>query len=756
MIKNSHIKVKFYLISWMVIPNTRISMSVTLLSIPLKWNLALLRSGIIGFFLISNATLMAQHISVNREHYQIKMNMSGNPIVLDGILDDPAWQTAQIAKNFHRVLPTDEGHPISDTEVMMAHDDNNLYLAVTCLDSIPGKRPVESLRRDFSFGRNDNFIVFIDTYNDQTNGFAFGISAVGAQWEGIQADGGFVSLNWDTKWSSAVKNYPDRWIAEFSIPFKSIRYKEGATEWGINFSRLDLKTGEKSSWAPVPRQFQTANLAFTGLLRWDKPLPKRGIHYSVIPYLFAQSTKNHQLNKEAELIGKVGLDAKLIVSTSLNLDVTVNPDFSTVDVDQQQINLDRFELFFPERRQFFLENSDLFASLGEEDNRPFFSRRIGLNNPVRAGARLSGKLGSRARIGVMNLQTGTEGDVFGSNFAVGVFQQQIFSRSNVTFFMVNKQVTDEEFLGEDRYNRVLGLDVNLFSSDSRWTGKIFYHHALYPGRIEDAFTLSGKVVYDTPKLTLSLSQSYIGDDYNAEVGFILRKGVNKIAPQFQYRFFPQASKIANHGPDIDMEIFLDKDFVLLDRNNTISYSMTWLDRSTLTLSLMNSTIRLRNDFSPTGEDELLPAGSRYQWTRAQAAYQSNPRSLFSYTGIVGYGGHFNGHRFQLSSELAFRVQPYGYIGLISSYNHIQLPDPYGNAEFILLGPKLDITFTDKIFLTTFTQFNNQLDNMNVNIRFQWRYAPGSDFFIVYTQNNYPDGFEIKNQGIAAKILYWFN
>ena len=288
---------------------------------------------------------------------------------------------------FQRVLPTDTGYAMSQTNVRLTYDNANLYLGIICYDSLPGKRPVESLRRDWNFQNNDNFVVFIDTYNDYTNGFAFGVSAAGAQWDGIQADGGLVSLSWDIKWKSAVQNYPDRWEAELSIPFRSMRYRGGIMEWGINFSRNDLKSNEKSSWGPMPRQFQTANLAYTGTLVWDKPLPESGLRFSLIPYVSGKLSQDKEVNNNINPDGSAGFDAKIILSTSMNLDLTVYPDFSQVEVDQQQTNLDRFELFYPEKRQFFLENSDIFASLGTEDMRPFFSRRIGLDSPVLGGAR---------------------------------------------------------------------------------------------------------------------------------------------------------------------------------------------------------------------------------------------------------------------------------------------------------------------------------------------------------------------------------
>ena len=214
-----------------------------------------------ALFLLTCSLLYGQIKAVNRDKFRINIKETSETIKIDGILDEEAWKTAEMASQMRRVLPTDTGYAIAQTEVKLTYTATTLYMGIVCYDPTAGKRPVESLRRDFNFLKNDNFIVFIDTYNDQTNGFAFGVSAAGAQWDGIQANGGTVNLNWDIKWRSAVKNYKDRWVAEFAIPFRSIRYNGGDKEWGINFSRLDLKTNEKSSWAPMPRQFATATLA---------------------------------------------------------------------------------------------------------------------------------------------------------------------------------------------------------------------------------------------------------------------------------------------------------------------------------------------------------------------------------------------------------------------------------------------------------------------------------------------------------------
>jgi len=341
----------------------------------------------------------------NNENYILHVKKASAPIKIDGLISEPDWDAAEKAKDFHLVLPVDTGLAKSPSEVVMTYDDKAFYLGITFFDTIPGKRIMESFRRDFIFGNNDNVLVFFDTFLDQTNGFSFGASVSGAKWDGTQSNGGGVNVNWDCKWDSKTIQYSDRWVTEMRIPFRSIRFKSGSDKWYVNFSRLDLKTNEKSAWAPVPRQFPTASLAYTGILQWDKPLSKSKMMFSVIPYVFGSAARDFEAGKSTTYRKDFGFDAKLGITTSMNLDLTYNPDFSQAEVDQQVTNLDRFELFFPEKRQFFLENSDLFSGYGFASVTPFFSRRIGLDAPVLAGARLSGSLNKNWRLGLLDMQT---------------------------------------------------------------------------------------------------------------------------------------------------------------------------------------------------------------------------------------------------------------------------------------------------------------------------------------------------------------
>jgi len=700
--------------------------------------------------------IQSQTDPINRKNFLIEISPTNEEIIIDGNNSEAIWGTSPIIKDFFRITPVDTGRATAKTEVQLTYDDNNLYALIICYDSVIGKRPVESLRRDFSFPKNDNFIIFMDTYNDQTNGFAFGVSAAGAQWDGIQADGGDVSLDWDCKWYSEVNQYEDYWIAEFAIPFRSIRYLEAVDEWGINFSRFSLLQNEKSSWAPVPRQFKSSTLAFTGTLKWKTPPPTLGTRFSIIPYVSGQSFENINEGEKPRTSGDLGMDGKITLSTSFNIDLTVNPDFSQVEVDQQRTNLDRFELFFPEKRQFFLENSDLFASLGNKNIRPFFSRRIGLQNPVKAGARISGKIGSNYRLGVMNIQTDSTINTPSSSYTVATIQRKMFSRSSLSSFIVNKNssVNDKSL---DSYNRIVGVDFNLASADNLWTGKAFYHHSLYKNATNNPYTAATSIKYNNGIVSVDMGYSFVGSGYIADVGYIKRNGVHRIDPRIEYKFYPKKGSIQNHGPSFTFETFLDEDLDLTDREVELKYNINWRNRSKFTFDIERGYVKLLSSFDPTNSGgDTLSTGNEYNWNEFSMNYQSDPRKMVNFNSNIRYGGYYNGEKLSINGNVNYRIQPYLNLSIKTTYDKIDLPDPFKDIQFILFGPKIDLTLTNKLFFTTFVQYNDQSDNININLRFQWRFAPVSDLFIVYTNNSYPDNFKVKDKALVAKISYWFN
>lgn len=698
--------------------------------------------------------------------FQLPIKRASSPVVIDGELSEPAWLESATASDFFMVLPMDTSKAQVKTEVKLTYDEDNLYLIAVCHHALPGPYIVESLRRDFSFGKNDNFLLFMDTFDDQTNGFSFGANAAGAQWDGLMYEGSKVDLNWDNQWTSVVKNYDDKWIFEAAIPFKTIRFKEGIDTWGINFSRLDLKTTEKSSWTPVPRQFPTASLAFSGVLVWDNPPKKTGANISVIPYLLGGVTQNRETIRNTTQRAEAGLDVKVAVTSSLNLDLTVNPDFSQVDVDRQVTNLDRFELFFPERRQFFLENGDMFNNFGYSTIRPFFSRRIGLAAPIQAGARLSGKLDKNWRIAAMNMQTGKveEENLPAQNFSVLALQRKVFARSNVGLLMINKEslnyTVPENFTGTvyAKYNRNLGLEYNLASANNKWLGKALFLKSFTPQNQADDYVYSGNLQYAGRKFQISNQYEYVGNGYTAEVGYVPRTNYARINPQVSYLFFPKGKHVLSHGPRLVSSVFFTPDYKQTDSESYLAYNINFRKLSTLVLWTAYDYVKLFRPFDPTNFNlDSLAAGTEHSWRSVGGEFFSRPQSRFTYSLSARYGGYYaNGTRAFFSSELGYRFQPYVSFVLSSSYNDIRLPQPWGRNTFWLVGPRLDITFTNKIFFTTFMQYNEQRNNINLNTRFQWRYRPASDLFIVYTDNYLPNNLMAKNHALVLKFTYWWN
>ncbi|MCK4562156.1 MAG: carbohydrate binding family 9 domain-containing protein, partial [Flavobacteriaceae bacterium] len=600
------------------------------------------------------------------ENFRLNIRKTTLPITVDGVANDKAWLGADVIDNFFMVLPMDTAKATARTEVRMTYDDKNIYLIATFYNSISGPNIVESLRRDFTFGKNDNFLIFIDPFNNKTTGFSFGTNAAGAQWDGTMYAGGRVDLNWDSKWISEVKQYDDKWVFEMALPFKSIRYKKGVTEWGINFSRLDLKSSEKSSWTPIPRQFPTASLAYTGVLVWDSPPPPQGANISIIPYVLARTGKlidNESANKT-----KIGGDIKVSLTSSINLDLTINPDFSQVEVDRQVTNLDRFELFFPEKRQFFLENADLFANFGYHSVRPFFSRRIGLGVPIIGGARVSGNIDEKWRLGIMDMQTESDSEqgLPNQNFGVLSLQRQVFSRSSIGLMFVNKQSfnypddTDEWRAVYPEYNRNLGLEYNLASSNNLFTGKAFFLKSFSPTKQNTGVTQAAHLEYKSKKWNWRIQEESVDENYSAEVGFVPRKGYVNINSSLGHLFFPKKGQVLSHGPTVRSSYYFNQRMEQTDHSSEIEYKVNFRNRSGFELELKDEFVELLEPFDPTGSGkDSLATGTKHRWKAFTLEYNSKPQSMFTYAMRSYVGGYYaDGNRVSLSSEIGYRFQPY--------------------------------------------------------------------------------------------------
>ena len=719
------------------------------------------------------------------ENYKMHIKQSQGVLKIDGKLDEAAWFSAAAVSDFMMVNPFDTLCSKLRTDVRMTYDDKYLYISAECFLQSESNYVVESLKRDFSFGSNDNFLVFIDTFEDKTTGFSFGANAAGAQWDGQMSEGAKMNLNWDNKWESATTYNNKSWIFEAAIPFKSIRYRGNSTRWGINFSRLDLKAKEKSSWAPVPRQFPTAALAYAGVLVWDTPPPTPKQNISVIPYVLSGISANYETKNPANFRNQIGGDIKVSISSSMNLDMTLNPDFSQVDVDRQQTNLDRFELFYPEKRQFFIENSDLFDGFGTENIRPFFSRRICLalnpktgiyeQTPITYGARLSGKLTNDWRIGVLNVQSERieAKGVPTQNYSMVAFQRKLFARSNVGVFMINKQSFIDTDLqrqnGFLEYNRNIGVEYNLASANNFWTGKIFYYGSLTPQNKDENFSHAASLAYQDNNWIISWKHQWVGANYNPEVGYVPRVNYTYINPEFGKIFYPKnkSSKLFYLTLRATSMNYWNNQGVKTDNTTYMAIEGKLKDQSSFGTFLSYDYVKLLYDFDATRMgNTALKKGTDHAWNAINLLYKSSPIKLLTYSTTARFGGYYgDGWRTGITGEIGYRFQPFGSISMALDYNDIQDVIIPGtdvatakkvSSQFWIIRPKIDITFTNKLFFATFFQLNQQTKNINLNARLQWRYKPASDLFLVYTDNYFPEIFQIRNRALVLKLNYWLN
>ncbi len=712
------------------------------------------------------------------EPKSVTIRQSNSTIRLDGVLDEQAWQLAEAADDFFQRFPADTSVALTRTEVKLTYDRDFLYVGAVCYDHVDGDYVVSSLRRDFEEQGNDALNIIIDPFSDLTNGFLFGISPYGVQRESLIINGGSdhhdENVSWDNKWFSKVSMHDDHWVAEMAIPFKTLRYKQGNETWRVNFVRIDYKQNEYSNWNWIPRNFSATSLAHTGKLQWDIPLNEPKNNISIIPYAKVGAAKNYEEGTPGKLIRGLGTDAKIGITSSLNLDLTVNPDFSQVEVDQQVTDLDRFEIYFPEKRQFFLENSDLFAEFGSRSLRPFFSRRIGIardtstgqniENPIYFGTRLSGRINKDWRIGAMTMQAADEKEINlpSINYAVAAVQRRIFARSNIAAIFVNKQPV--ELLSRDtdstelkKWNRLAGIDFNLASLDNRWTGKIFYHHSFSPDSGKAPYSHGASIQYQDEHWDLRWSHELVGEDYNAEVGYVRRTGFKRVAPEAGYDFYPNSRIINRHGPSLEYEGYWDMGNRKIEEVWGLRYMLRFNNQMFAFVSGNREYVLLTEDFDPTGTDgPQLLAGSDYHNLYFRYFLRSDIRKPFSVDARGRAGEYYNGHRFEIEGDANYRFRPYGVVSLNFSYNRVRMPDPYHDADLYLIGPKFDITFTKALYLATLVQYNSQINNINVNARFQWRYKPASDIYLVYTDNYYGDMFKSKSRALVFKITYWFN
>src|SRR5688572_7317058 len=439
---------------------------------------------------------------------------------IDGVLDDRVWQSAAPLSDFVQAEPL-EGQPASEsTEVRIVYDDNAIYVGALMHDADPSQIVTTDTRRDAGLGEMDSFQIIFDTYKDQQNGFVFGTNAAGVQYDGQVRDQGNTSTSWDGSWEVKTSMLEGGWSAEFRIPLRTLRYGPAPQTWGVNFYRNIQRHRERAYWAPLARIYALGRLSSAGELRGLNLQTPR--NFKVLPYVVSSANRNFSQRTNTDLEGDFGFDAKFGVTPSLNLDATYNTDFAQVEVDTQQINLTRFNLRFPEKRPFFLENSGLFTVGKNNELDLFFSRRIGLDEdgsivPIRGGGRLTGKAGGM-NVGVLNMQTDDNGTRPANNFSALRVSRELRNRSGVGAMFVNRTSTGSLSRSND-WNRTWGLDGRLGVGE-HFTMAAFGARTETPGLTGRDFAYNVDTEYDNGRHRVGFEYGKTGEDFNPEVGFL--------------------------------------------------------------------------------------------------------------------------------------------------------------------------------------------------------------------------------------------
>ncbi len=722
-------------------------------------------------FLALTTTALGQ----NKEK-EIFVKFIDQPILIDGDLSENIWEEAFETADFQQYFPSDSVIAKQKTSIKMLYDQVNLYLGVKVFTS-GNDFVIPSLQRDFRAGNNDNISFIFDTFNDGTNAFLFGINPLGVRREALISNGGSsrdgFSTSWDVKWQGETKIYDRYYTIEMAIPLTSVKFKEGGTKWRFNSYRFDMQENETSTYSNIPQNQLIYNLAFMEEMVFEKPLGKSRTPLALIPYINGITSRDYNVH-DSKSQYKVGGDAKLAIGNGMNLDLTLNPDFSNVEVDNVVTNLTRFEISLPERRQFFVDNNDLFGNFGNSwGENPFFSRRIGLaknkegetiENRIIGGIRLSGKLSEDWRLGLLSIQTDEdlENEIASNNNTVFSLQKKIFSRSNIGVFFINRETFKKyEFISnQEKYNRVFGVDYNLASADNKWVGKFYIHHSIKPEVHDNNGARGVELFYNSKFFNFGISGNYIGEEFQSDLGFLRRKDIIMTNPFAEVVIWPKKTKVNSHSIRINPFVFWRPS---LDYKNTdftlfSMWTTKFQNQSEWSARMFNRYTYLTEDFEPSNTEGAvaIPGNIGYHYTSFELRYESDRRKVFSYSFEPGFGQFYNGRRNVIKGSLNLRLQPKVIVGLQYEYNQLRMPKPYADADIWLLSPRVAVTFNKSVFWTTLIQYSNRNDNLGINSRVQWRFAPLSDLFIVYNDNYFVTDFAPKFRSLNLKFTYWLN
>ena len=706
------------------------------------------------------------------------------PPELDGFVNEPLWQQIQPATDFTQQNP-DEGQPSTErTEVRLGFDAENLYVGIICFDSRPGEIVITQNRRDAQLTNTDAVQILLDTFNDGQNAFIFGTSPTGIEFDAqvskagqqrggqggpARAGGGgggaqrggaaAMNLNWDAVWSVRSQITERGWESEMVIPFRTLRYQPGSGSWGLNVFRNLRRRNEQSFWAPVSRAFEFTQITQAGTLSGLETTTQRNL--KLLPYVLGGFTHDFQrVEDQKQFERDAGLDLKYSLTPSMTLDATFNTDFAQVEVDDEQVNLTRFDLFFPEKRPFFLENAGFFEFGAPQETEIFFSRRIGIDEngnqvPIDAGARISGKMGPY-QIGFLNMQTRSVDDAVPSNnYAVARFSRELPNRSSVGVIGVNRQSTSP-FEGGREFNRTYGVDANVGFGQY---ANLFNYVAKTktPGVENSDHAYASSFQFNDSVHQIEAGFSEVGHNFNPEVGFVRRLGYRKADYSYRHHFYPQSGPIRSIEPH-----FGHTKWYTLGSNDKESgfehyhFDSRWQNGGRLGVAWNRNFERLDEPFE-VSRGIFLPVGG-YAFNEIIANYGTDPSATFFLDGTAAIGDFYSGTIRTMRFQGGYRRGRN--LTWIGSWvrNFIKLP--VGDFNTDLVGLRFNWSFTPKSFLQTLSQYNSQTRQIGHNIRLGLLSTSSTGLFIVFntatSTRDYFDPHDVQRRTMSRALFVKFN
>jgi len=655
-------------------------------------------------------------------------------------------------------FPIDEGVSTNQTNVQLSHDGVNLYIQATYHD-IEVRDNISTLKRDnYEEGvfLSDCFSVILDPYNNGDNGYLFAVNAAGVQYDALIGNSNSLNDSWSTIWTSQTSKKGSDKIYEIAIPLDAINFDINTSLWGIQFAINDTKINQFSTLEYVSRNFPFYDLRHTRPIQLEN-LPNSVTNkFSLLPSVTANIDKEVTTTKADHQV-KLSLNGQYNITPALRMDLAINPDFSQVEVDQQVTNLTRFAINFPERRKFFLENSDLFNNLGTGSVNPFNSRQVGANTNILYGGKLSGNISSNTRMGVLHTKTQNNDEEIGKGYTVGVIRQNIATTLNTTTYVVNTESVNS-------YNRIGGLNMNYRSPNNKWAGTANYSKSITKHNAGNSNFFNGDISYNTPEFDWHIGyqktqQNYIADagfipqqfNYNAERDIVSREGFSILSGGFQIRKYLKS----NDKIDWIRRFWIEDDAVFNQdgslRNNTIFCSplaIRFSDRSYTYVSILNSIDNLNIDFDFLQNGNPI-SPDRYVQTYGRIGYWTTTNKKFYMNAKLEYGQFYNGTRLNPDVRISYRMLPKAVLSASYAIQSVDLKQ-LGQRTFHLAKVTSEVYFNNRMNWTTYLQYNTQRNNFNINSRIQWEYQPLSYVYLVFT-NNYNNDFENKNWGISLKV-----